>query len=445
MAAVSKAKDESPATISKNSSRLSRATISRPFSRREAREAIPAEETTTTRAAATILKLGVASLPLYPAIRINLDAAAGQGATWAAVAIGFVIFGAICIEHGVHSLRERQIASGTLWGLLGVAFLALNVMNALGNAASHSDHSRDQNKAKMDIAATIFEQRSQWSQRRAEQAKVAGEATPESLEAEARALKATNSKLWSASFSCDPNWITKEATKAFCAEVAKLEEKKAAATKRDQIDAQLAKLDDKAEARGEAPSTVDSFADAMADGLAAFGYAVDEKGKIAIVRARDWGKALGVELLAGFGPTALMLLFLRAGIQTRRTGEEERPKLPSQASASYATRRKPEEKASLLTETETASPAASPLPDPMQSFVDRRLERADGATIAAGDLWRLWQQDCKSLGIEPGTQQAFGRMAKKWFKHDKNNGRPRYENVRPKHEHAVLRLAVNNS
>ena len=155
------------------------------------------------------------------------------------------------------------------------------------------------------------------------------------------------------------------------------------------------------------------------------------------MRARDWGKALGVELLAGFGPTALMLLFLRAGIQTRRTGEEEKPRLPFQASASHAARRNPEKK---VTEAETVSLDldASPLPDPMQSFVDRRLERADGATIAAGDLWRLWQRDCEALGIEPGTQQAFGRAAKKWFKHDKNNGRPRYENVRQKHEHAVF-------
>ena len=397
MAAVSRAKDAGPATISKNSSRLSRATISRPFSRREAGEARVAglvEEATTTRAAATILKLSVASLPLYPAIRINLDAAAGQGSTWAAVAIGFVIFGAICIEHGVHSLRERQIASGTLWGLLGVAFLALNVMNALANAAGSSDHFRDQNRSKIAAAATISEQRSQWSQRRAEQAKVAGEATPESLEAEARALKAREARLWSASLECDPRWITKEATKAFCSEVATLEAKRAAATKRDELDAKLATLDEKAEAKGNAPSSVDPFADAMADGLAAFGYSVDDKGKVAIVRARDWGKALGVELLAGFGPTALMLLFLRAGIQTRRRGEEEKPRLPSQASASNASRRKPEEKTSLLTATETAD--ASPLPDPMQSFVDRRLERAEGATIAAGDLYRLWVQDCEA-------------------------------------------------
>lgn len=64
--------------------------------------------------------------------------------------------------------------------------------------------------------------------------------------------------------------------------------------------------------------------------------------------------------------------------------------------------------------------------------------------IAAGDLWRLWQQDCAQLGITPGTQQAFGRQMKKWFAHEKNNGRPRYLNLRAKPEQATLRLAVSN-
>ena len=68
--------------------------------------------------------LALASLPLYPAIRINLDAAVGQGTTWAIVAIGFVIFGAVCIEHATHSLKDRQFVSGALWAFLGFGFLA---------------------------------------------------------------------------------------------------------------------------------------------------------------------------------------------------------------------------------------------------------------------------------------------------------------------------------
>lgn len=387
---------------------------------------------------ATILKLGVAALPLYPAIKINLDAAQGQGSTWSIVAIGFVVFGAICIENATHFLRGRQAVSALLWGFLGLAFLALNVMNALGNAASHSDHSRDQNRSMIAAAATFSEQRSQWSQRRAEQAKVAGEATPESIEAEAKALKAREARLWSASFQCDPRWITKDATKAFCAEVATLEAKKAAATKRDQLDAQLATLDAKAETKGEAPSTVDSFADAMADGFSAFGYSVDEKGKVAIVRARDWGKALGVELLAGFGPAGLLLLFMRsshapAPIQTP---------LPAPAKKTAGYKAAAPVAVPVLVEQTAPSPAPC---DDYQAFVLRSLEPCQGENIPAGELWKAWQDDCKARDIEPGTQQAFGRAMKKRLRHDKNNGRPRYCDIRIKvaATHAPLRLVVN--
>ncbi len=47
-----------------------------------------------------LLKFIIASVALYPAIRLNLDSAAGQGSTWATVAIGFVVFGAVAVQRG---------------------------------------------------------------------------------------------------------------------------------------------------------------------------------------------------------------------------------------------------------------------------------------------------------------------------------------------------------
>lgn len=392
--------------------------------------AIPA--TSPKYSSASILQFLIAALPLYPAVQINLDAAQGQGSTWAVVGVSFVVFCAVCIENAAHSTRDRQRLGAILWGLLGTGFLALNIMNALGNVAAHSDHSRDHSRAAMVMAADLAAQRSQLSARRLEQAKVAGEATPESIEAEAKALKAREARLWSASYQCDPQWITKDATKTFCAEVATLEAKKAAAVKRDQIDAQLAKLEDKAESKGEAPSSVDSFADAMAAGLAAFGYEVDEKGKLAITRARDWGKAIGVELLAGFGPSGLLLLLGRAGGNASRA---ETKKVVPRAKAPAAALRADE-----------AAPALHG--DPMHSFIMRRLERQEGATVAAGEVWRLWQLDCEERGLEAGTQKAFGQNLKKSFAHEKKNNRPRYLDVRIKREQPAqlpLRLAVVNA
>ncbi len=48
--------------------------------------------------------------------------------------------------------------------------------------------------------------------------------------------------------------------------------------------------------------------------LGMLGYEVSEAGKPLIASIRDWAKALGVELLAGFGPAGLLLMF--AGITT---------------------------------------------------------------------------------------------------------------------------------
>ena len=397
----------------------------------------PASATSHKNGRAIIFKLVIAVLPLYPAVRINLDAAQGQGSTWAVVAIGFVIFGAVCVENAVHGLRGKQVISGALWSLLGVGFLALNVMNALANVAAHSDHFRDQNRAKMVAVSDLSSQRHQLSQRRADQAKVAGEETPEAIEAEAKALKASNAKLWSNTYSCDPAWATRDAAREFCASLADLEKKKAAAVKRDQIDAQIAKLDDKAEAKGDAPSTVDSFADAMAEGFAAFGYSVDDKGKIAITRARDWGKAIGVEILAGFGPSGLLLLLLRAGGHSPKI-ERPAPQPKPQAD--------PGSKAAQKSAIETVLALPAPHGDPLHSFIARRLEKHEGEMIAAGDLWKLWKEDCHDCGIDIGSQQAFGRAMKKWFAHEKNSGRPRYLNVRIKpKEQASLRLVSNRA
>src|SRR6516225_3016859 len=76
-------------------------------------------------------------------------------------------------------------------------------------------------------------------------------------------------------------------------------------------------------------------------------------------------------------------------------------------------------------ETTTAAIPA-PLNDPLHSFIARRLVRFEGEMVAAGKVWQLWKADCEAHGIESGTQQALGRNFKKWFAHEKNNGRPRY-------------------
>jgi hypothetical protein len=346
--------------------------------------------------AANALRFAVAVLPLYPAIRINLDASAGQGETWAAVGIGFVLFGALAIEH---SLRAGRWHKAALWGTLGATFLCLNAMNAIANLATHTDRARADSQARMDL-----------TERRKEHARLAGEATPDSIAAEIKAAQAASSRLWQASQGCDPNQITRDATRAFCKSVADLEARKAAATKRDAIDIMLATA-----------APMDSFADAMADGLSVLGYQIDEKAKLAITRSRDWSKAIGVELLAMFGPAALLGLL---GCYN--------PKLQLKtATISDDKRRKPD----------------SSVDGDIDAFYSAKLKAAHGLAVSAGALFKTWQSWCEEAGVEPGTQRAFSARIQKRLQREPNHGRPRYLNVALKEaSHSPgLRLAVSNA
>jgi hypothetical protein len=61
----------------------------------------------------------------------------------------------------------------------------------------------------------------------------------------------------------------------------------------------------------------------------------------------------------------------------------------------------------------------------------------------------LWQADCATHGIEPGTRDQFGRTLSKWLPKKKTGGVVFYMGVRIKPAehaaHAGLRLAVSNA
>lgn len=403
-----------------------------------------ASATTMKNGLTFFLKSLIACFPLIPAIKINLDSVAGQGETWAYVAIGFVICGALFIENSLTLLREKRILNAGLWGILGIGFVTLNIMNALGNAATYSDHSRDQKRAQIQAAAIILSQRSQLSQRRDEVAKVAEEATPKSLEADIDARKSQEAQRWRLSEGCKIEAVKGEAMRTFCKEVADLEKKKAMAIKRDEIDAQLAKLDEKVGDVAEVPSTTDSFEDSMAEGLESLGFHVNDKARI--TTARNWGKAIGVEIMAGFGPGAI--LYFLAYTWRNNSNKEGVLQIGKVIEAKLQSSKVNSKNVTFVEQTAVGAPPIKPLlatiDDPIHSFIARRLERYEGTIMMAGDLWKLWQEDCSQNDLEPGTQQAFGRRMKQWFSHERNNGRPRYLNVRAKMEHTGLRLAVSN-
>src|SRR3974377_848693 len=116
--------------------------------------------------AATIAKAAICILPIIPAVRVNLDAAAGQGEAWTIFAIGSVIAGAVFIEL---CLEGRGFAHTALFALLATFFVSLNVLNGIGNAASHSDVARDNASSQMEKKGRIVARRSELSHGRMDQ------------------------------------------------------------------------------------------------------------------------------------------------------------------------------------------------------------------------------------------------------------------------------------
>ncbi len=225
----------------------------------------------------------------------------------------------------------------------------------------------------------------------------------------------------------------------FCAEIATLTGKVSAAKKRDEIDTELTKLRKERDGLGEAPSSIDPFADNIARFLSMFGVDATDQTKILITASRDWGKAIGVELLALFGPATLMMLLrgFGTGMETLSKPATETRRVIGHIETGES---KPPPPARIHTIPGTVEEDGE-----MLSFITRRLEPSEGSHTKAGELYRLWVTDCGDRAVEVGSQKAFAGRFKKYFVHDPNGGRPRYLNVRPKTAQPALRMVVSNS
>ena len=431
---------------------------------------------------ATFLKYGIAALPIYPAARINWDAGILQhDETGAISGIGIAVIGAICME-GARRAQSRSGAAG--WRVIGLILLAISYSNGLSNFAANSDHSRDQKSSQQTASATLSSQRSQLEKRRGAQVaivakplqsvrgveiKLAEDEPIKGIEAEIEATKAAKAGFWRASDGCKAEKLYSPEAKAYCQEIAALEGKKAAAEKRDEIDGDLREFDNRHGAAEAPPSSVDSFADSVADFILLLGYKFEDKdgkdttakAKLLISKIRDWGRALGVEIMAFVGPSILLYLF----------GLAEAPKRAEAPQPQPQPHRKPEKTAKpivapMVAETPENAPAtvASALPivatsqkdEEIDGFYNNRLESAQGVNADTTPVWEAWKQSCAERGIHPGSRKAFcGRMQRYGVGYDPNNKRSIYLDVRlkpaqaPSHaaraEHGGLRLAVNNA
>jgi hypothetical protein len=359
-----------------------------------------------------VAKFGLASIPLAVPIQINIEAAQNKGWTSAAVGIGFVLFAALCVENAFRAVRDRRLVEVPLWAALGLFFVSLNAMNAIGNLSAQSDHARDAAKAKMQVAEDLKTQRKdatdrrkELSDRRKDQAKIAGEAAPESFDAAIKAEQVANSYYWKWSDGCDPKKITLDPTKALCKAIADLEAKKSAALKRDKLDvdlakadAELARLNEKAEAKGQAPSNADSFAEWIAAALVEFGHDANENTKLAAVRLRDGVFSVGIELMGTFAPSALLLLFFRNA-----------PAAPRPVSASSPRAALPRSRNALASATPAPQPAADE-PGDVEEWFATCARVVAGKSVRCGVAHERYTQWCEDNGKSALNLSRFGEV-----------------------------------
>ena len=237
-----------------------------------------------------VLKI-IAWVAIGPAVYVNIEA---TPMPWTPFAIGSVIAAAVFV---FLAKDERSF----WFGVLGTFFILINVATALDNVASMSDATRDGR-------SSAIQRRTALNKARKVQTDLAGEEAAQTVEGQIKALIASDATRYAASEHCNPDKITKPETRTFCDNIAKLGAKKAAAIERAKIDEKLAALDKEAP---DAPSSADPYAESLARFLVLFGYQVDDEGKALLSSSKDWGRAIGLELMAAFGPMALTLLFER--------------------------------------------------------------------------------------------------------------------------------------
>lgn len=386
----------------------------------------------------TFLAYVVAAVPLVPAIIVNVDTAHAGSQGWAIAAGLSIVMGAVFFEC---SLVVKGFFRSAGFLLLSVAIVLGNVQNAMINASATSDHRSDHRRNAIKSAQKASSQRSQWSQGRNEQAKVAGETPVAAIEAEIEATTLKDSHRWRATDQCDPIKTTARDSKAFCASIAELKAKLAAAKVRDELDRKIAELDAKRENVDDVPAVVDPFVENVMRILAVVGVTDTQELRAIISASKDWIKAILLEMMAVFGPSAILMLLLRREVDTpvpvERIEKAQRPSpLPTPR-------------------LEASSPAPAALDDqgtlasddPLHGFIASEMDECVGATMPAGEAWMLWQAYCAENELPIGTQRAFGSKLKKVIAWEPNNNRPRYLNVRrkvkAKAEHSLRVVASN--
>lgn len=370
------------------------------------------------------LARGLALMWVVPALLFNVDWT-GHGSWQANSAAVLMILGSALFIEG--ALRFRSIVLTPVCVLAAFFLVYANTKAAIRNLSLASEAASEAKTAEIARGSHLASQRSQLQKRLDEQVQQAGWAAVGTVEAELAQLKVREARRWKATDGCDPARTTSSAE--FCAQVAGLVAKVEAAKARDKINAELKALpapEMVETAKGSAPVADPYVANVMAL-LVEAGWKPTER----LVRAEEaMTRALAFELLAALGPTCWLafieiLLGASAAVRTARS-------------------RKPTAKPEKVV-AEPDSPARATADDIDRWMVDD-LEDGSGS-MRSGDLRKLALAWFDARGLaKPDEQELWARIRAR-YKHDPNNGRPRYLGVKQRQKpiQTAPHLVVSNA
>jgi hypothetical protein len=337
----------------------------------------------------------------------------------------------------LEALRHRPPWPLALAGMLAlVVLLYSNANTAFKALASIGEAASEAKQAKINSASQLDSQARTILARREVQVKLAGESTVGALEAQLQQLTMSEVRLWNATSQCED--VSAKASGAFCARVADARAKIEAAKARDKIDEELASLRKESKAAGAVPTTADAYSENVASLLSVIlGREMTAADKRVIRAHYEVVRAIGLELMAAVGPAFHLLLVdvLQGGAAGVVAAVAARRRRPTPAV-------KPEPASVNLRERDDAPAPADPADEYDRCIADVFETDPAGAMLAREirPLVKVWFD---KQGLGKVNEKALWARMRNHFKHDGNNGRPKYYGLKPRPK-AGIRLAISN-
>jgi len=343
-----------------------------------------------------ILCIVASMLCLAPSAWINVSVRTQMDGNLAiaAACVASVIIAAICVIAAEIAWRDRRYARLFWLAPVFVILLAFNLSNAIAlsgaNRTVFTEPRRTAMKDREDFKGRLSALISERSRYRDASASM----SPGMIQGQIEAHRLTNQRVWNRTGRCQN--VTRDDSGAFCAELASLKGKLAAAAKAEQLDAKIAALNAKLAETPRYEQVEHPHIEAMTNVYATF-FPLTERTREQVRVASDLLFGVTIEIVAAFGPV-LAFLLLWPGTQ-----DPAKPK------------REPK-----------AEPKAGSDEEVVALFLnDCTLARQD-AKVLAMNLYNAFRAWCADMELEPISQNSFGRHIGKSYTRKKIDGRSAY-------------------